>query len=563
MTSSDLVVEHLDVRFPGEPTSVLRDVSFRVRSGSSLLVVGPSGSGKSTLVAALAGIVPHTVDADLHGRVVIGVPGAWERGPRALAGHLGLVQQDPLAQVCLDSVDAEVEFALENREWRVEEIGPAVARALDAAGAGGLAGRRTGTLSGGQCQRVATAAALAPSPAVLLLDEPTALLDPEAARAVGALVGRLAAGETTTVVVEHRLDDLDPLPDSTLVLVDGEVVAHGPTADVMRDQARALVRRGCWVPTSALLAVAGAPPDWESTETDAWLGEVRAQQCGFTPARGERVLHARGLAVGHGSPSGRRRRREPLVEAVGAVDLDLHRGEVVAVLGTNGSGKSTLVRGLAGLAPTRGRIDRGRVSLVVQHPEHQFVARTVAEEVAWTPRLAGLDGDDLRRVVDDALARFDLTSLADRSPFGLSGGEKRRLSLATALVHPGDVVLADEPTYGLDRAATVATQAALREAARDGRAVLVVTHDVELAGRLADRILVLVDGRPATAGPADQVLRDTEGLRAAGLRPTRLLERWSALASPTTVQDFLVGIDERVLAGLEVHDVAATDGGRR
>lgn len=548
-----LVVDRLSVRYPGcEP--VLQDVSFELERGASLLVVGASGSGKSTLVAALAGVVPHTVDAQVRGSVTLGHDGAWLGGPRSLAPHLGLVQQDPWAQLCLGTVSAEVELALENRAWPVEAIPRAVASALDRAGAGDLAARRTGRLSGGQAQRVATAAAIAPDPGVLVLDEPTALLDPVAAREVGRLVGRLGAGATTTVVVEHRLDDLVPLPQYTAVIAKGRLAAFGPTTTVMAKHADALLRTGCWVPTRWLLEVAGAPAPLGDPATDAWLQSVAEDVDADRgrPRADPPVLRARDLAVPEPGARKSSSRHETVGrDLVAGVDLDLHRGEVLAVVGTNGSGKSTLLRALAQVVPARGELRAGRTAMVVQHPEHQFLARTVADEVAWTPRRAGFQGADLDALVSQTLERFGLGHLAERSPYLLSGGEQRRLSLAAVLAHPCDVLLADEPTFGLDRAATAATQRALIQAAEDGAGVVIVTHDLAFAASLADRVLVLHDGHPAALGPTDHILADLDLLARAGLSSPPILERWATLSPRPRARHLVAGLAARVESAID------------
>lgn len=553
MTSSGgITVDGIGVTYPGAPAPVLHDVSFAVPHGSSLLIVGGSGSGKSTLLSVLAGIIPHTIDADVVGSVHIGASDAWGGGPRTLAAHLGLVQQDPLSQICLDGVRSEVELALESRAWAPEHILSSTDAALAKVGGGALANRRTSELSGGQSQRVATAAAIAPCPDVLLLDEPSALLDPQAARDVGQLVGTLGASATTTVVIEHRLDDLHPLPDLTAVIKDGRLAAFGPTTAVLREHARDLVADGCWVPTDHLLRIAGAPAPPDDVVIDPWLRDVarsapKSPDTSINPGSlGSPVLRVRDFAASHRRGLTHRRRTSSELDVVSGLDLDLHRGEVVAVLGVNGSGKSTLVHGLAGSVPTSGSIDRGSVSVVAQHPEHQFVARTVADEVAFTPRAAGVPPAEVHARVNRALACFGLTHRRDRSPYRLSGGEQRRLSLASALVHPTDIVLADEPTFGLDRTGFITTANALRTTADKGAGVVVVTHDLSFAGRIADRILILAGGRKAALGDCDEILADAATLNRAGLPVPPIIHAWARLTERPRLRSMLLGIDHRV-----------------
>ena len=227
------------------------------------------------------------------------------------------------------------------------------------------------------------------------------------------------------------------------------------------------------------------------------------------------MLRARGLTV----------RRGPRTVLDG-VDLDVHAGRVTAVVGLNGSGKSTLLLALAGLLPAAGTVSGGSVGLVFQHPEHQFLARTVRDEIAWGPRRARATDVDER--VAGALDAYRLTGLEDRDPFRLSGGQQRRLSLAAMAVCGHDVLLADEPTFGQDRRTSAACADALRRLADEGRGVVLVTHDLRLVGEVADDVLVLRDGQALAHGPVDAVLADDGLLARAGLPLPPVLAAWRA-----------------------------------
>jgi len=527
---------------------VLDEVHVTVPAGTGVLVLGPSGCGKSTLVRALVGVVPHTLPGTVSG--VLRVVGHDPRdvSPAELAARVGLVQQRPGDQLCLSRVDDELRFALENRGADPRTLDSRAAAALDAVGAGHLHERATHTLSGGEAQRVALAAALVADPDLLVLDEPTALLDPAAAHEVGVLVAGLAhapaapdggphpprSTHRSVVLVEHRLDELGTLPEATLALGgDGRVVAHGPTDRVLREHARELVALGCWLPLAVRLEAAGAPGPLGAPATDAWLADLaRATTVGAagprpSPAGSSRAaLRVHGLDV-HRGPR-RRGRRPAAPPVVRGVDLDVRAGEVLVVVGPNGGGKSTLLRGLAGLERTTGEVLTASgepVAMVFQDPEHQLVASTVRDEVAWSARRAGVP--DLDDRVGRALERFSLTPLADANPYRLSGGEQRRLSLATATVLDPAVLLADEPTFGLDRAQAAATAHALRGRADAGGAVVVVTHDLSLAAEIADRVAVLVDGTLAALGSPSEVLEDDALCARAGLRRPPLLDWWA------------------------------------
>ncbi|MBN0039957.1 ATP-binding cassette domain-containing protein [Cellulosimicrobium cellulans] len=534
-------------------TRVLDDVDVTVPAGASLLVLGPSGCGKSTLLRALGGVVPHTLPGTVAGGLRVAGLDPRDVPPPVLAARVGLVQQRPGDQLCLARVDEELRFALENRGADPRTMDDRATAALAAVGAAHLHDRATHALSGGEAQRVAVAAVLVADPELVVLDEPTALLDPAAAHEVGTLVAGLARtpgsdGEElparpphrSVVLVEHRLDDLGALPGATLVLGrEGRVVAHGPTHRVLREHARELADLGCWLPLAVRLEQAGAPGPLGSSATDEWLidlartspapSKTSDRRSTASPTGSERpaALQARGLAVHRGGPGAGRARRDehPVVRDV---DLDVHAGEVLAVVGPNGGGKSTLLRGLAGLERTTGDLTtstREPVAMVFQDPEHQLVARTVREEVAWSARRARVA--DLEARVERTLDMFGLVHLADANPYRLSGGEQRRLSLATATVLDPPVLLADEPTSGLDRAQAHAAARVLRGRADAGGAVVVVSHDLSLVAAIADRVAVVVDGALTTVAEPSTVLADDALCALAGLRRPPLLSWWA------------------------------------
>jgi energy-coupling factor transport system ATP-binding protein len=488
---------YTDVAFgyPDGPLAV-DHVDLDVRAGEILLVVGSSGSGKSTLLRAANGIVPHSTGGRFHGDVVAFGRSTRTHRPRELADVVGFVHQDPEAQFVVDRVEADVAFVLENLGLPAAVMRRRVEEVLDALGIAHLRDRNPATLSGGERQRCAIAGVLAAAPSAIVLDEPTSQLDPQGAESVLATVARLNADLGTTVLLaEHRLERAAPFADRALVMVGGRL-ASGPGA-----------------PGPVLADYPGAPAVTR-------LGRLLGWDPPPLPVRDARALAARApapLTPPLPPPTNPVATGEPLHRATGIgvtlggravldrVDVGVGRGDVVALLGRNGAGKTTLWRVLAGLlAPDRGRVERiGTVAYVPQDPNSLLFAPTVREELAQTGRLLGRPDPD---AVARWLAALGLEPLADRHPRSLSGGERQRVAIAAVAVGGADVLLLDEPTRGMDAASRTALERAVAQHTGGGGAVVLATHDVELAARCASRAIVLGDGDVVASGPAREVL---------------------------------------------------------
>jgi len=473
----------------------LAGVDLDVAPGERVLLLGPSGSGKSTLLAGLAGLLDGGPDGtgEQAGELLLdGVPAREARTRAVAAGtaRTGLVLQDPLAQTVLARCGDDVAFGLENHAVPPDRIWPRVDAALRAVAFPYARDRPTARLSGGERQRLALAGALALRPGLLLLDEPTAMLDPEGAALLREQVAAvLAATGATCVLVEHRVAPWIALVDRVVVLAPGGgVIADGAPDDVLAARGAQLAAQGVWVPGCPALS----PPRPAAGRS-----------------AGPSLLCARGVAV---------RRPGPPAPAVRDVDVDVHGGRITCVVGPNGSGKSSLALALGGLVtPAAGELVAGpalarglgpqparwrprelvtRIGTVFQDPQHQFVARTCADELAVGPRRAGLADAQVRERVADLLDRLRLAPLARANPFTLSGGEQRRLSVATALATRPRLLVLDEPTFGQD-ARTWAELVRLLAGLRDeGTGIVAVTHDEALVDALADDVLRLRAGRP-------------------------------------------------------------------
>ncbi|MDQ3485771.1 MAG: energy-coupling factor ABC transporter ATP-binding protein [Actinomycetota bacterium] len=493
---ADIKVEGLAWRPLGRRTPVFAGLDLEIPPGQRVLLAGPSGSGKSTLLRAVAGLLLTAGHGDLSGRVLVDGVDVRASAPRA-----GLLLQDPRAAVVAETVGRDVAFGLENLRVPRDAIWPRVEAALAASRFPYGVGHATTALSGGETQRLALAGSLVLDNPVLLLDEPTSMLDDVAAddvrRAVMREVGRLRC---TTVVVEHHLEPWMDFVDRLIVLDSaGRIVADGPASDVMAAEGTGLAALGVWVP--------GLPAP-EPTDVDLDLVAPWA-------ARQGELVTADRLRVELRAPV-RTRRSAPTV-ALGGVDASLTAGRALAVTGPSGAGKSTLVAALAGLLrPTSGTIrsHRGlatrktrepwrwsaadltaRLAWVAQVPEHGIVTRTVLDEVLTSGRSCGRDPEWLQLRAHRLLELFGLSHLQAASPYHLSGGEQRRLMLVAALAHGPQGLLLDEPTVGQDRSTWAVVVGAMTAARDAGSGVAVSTHDQRAVGATADNEIVLAEGR--------------------------------------------------------------------
>ncbi len=463
-------------RHLARPTWAVRDISFTVEPGERVLLLGASGAGKSTLLSAIAGLLDYE-SGDIEGEILIdGEP------PRPGDGRSGIVFQDPDAQIVMGRCGDEVAFGLENHGVPRDHIWPRVHDALAQVDFKYDVTRSTHSLSGGERQRLVLAGVLALQPGLLLLDEPTANLDPEGTATVVGALDRLCRSRSSTILmIEHKVSVALPIVDRVIVIDRNDgVIADGAPAIVMGKQRASLAAHGVWVDDSAPV-----PPS-------------------FATVLGDELMHAAAPRYRH-SVDG------PLLPQ--PVDFTLRAGTTTALVGPNGSGKSTLAMMLSGLrGPSSGSVTAtdalanaeirrkpihkwkapvlaSRIGTVFQNPEHQFLAGTLSAEIALGAKRAGRH--DAQRRAEELLERLHLTHLADANPFTLSGGEKRRLSVATALATAPRVLVLDEPTFGQDRRTWAELHGLLAQQRDDGAALLLVTHDHLLVDTLSDEIIDL------------------------------------------------------------------------
>jgi energy-coupling factor transport system ATP-binding protein len=524
-----ITVDHLTYTYPHAAQPAIQDVSLDVDEGEFLLLAGESGAGKSTLLRALNGLVPHFYGGRIAGQVRVAGHDPVAEGPAAMSAVVGLVFQDPEAQVVADTVEDELAFAMENAGLPQATMRKRIEEVLDQLSIAHLRGRRLSTLSGGERQRVAIGAVLTLQPRILVLDEPTSQLDPQAAEEVLDTLVKLNQDLGLTIILsEHRLERVVQHVDRIVFLgrraeagptpilsgPPGEVLAEMPLAPPLAEVARALGWRP--VPLSikeARRRLSGdrrfVPPD----SSGASLGASAA--AGIPSPASPAALETAGVTLRAENVwytyGGR--------EALRGLSLEARPGQILALMGRNGAGKTTLLKLLVGLLkPGQGRVLVGgtdtrrlpldaivrQVGYVPQRPDVLLFADSVRDELAFTRRNHGLPLDGA--AVDDLVQRLHLTDYMDRDPKDLSVGERQRVALAAILAAEPGALLLDEPTRGMDYRQKDALAAVLRDLAATGRTIVLATHDVELAAHLADRVALLSEGQVVVQGPARQVM---------------------------------------------------------
>lgn len=533
-----------------ESHAALVDVSFEVQSGSFVLILGRSGSGKSTLALNLVGIYPDYFGGRNNGRILINHPKLGLVNRRDITADqrfriVNMLFQNPEDQIVTLTVEDEVGFALENYQYEPAEIRRRIDLALDMVGLDGFQGRETLHLSGGEKQRVGLAAMLAMEPSVLILDEPTSNLDPAGTADVLDTIDRIRERLNLTVlVIEHEVDEVFDRVDAVLLVEDRRVM--GPFEPRQFLEERGLQVRdqmGLWIP--------------QASEVGLLLREQGNKLPGGIPLSGAELVEAiesSGMKISPQKPPEKgdnadypgSRLSNPAIEFKGVsfgyaeqpvlenLNLSAQQNELLAIVGQNGSGKSTLASLCNGIEqPDSGTvfvdgIPTGdysfeklvrRVAYIFQVPEKQFVCSTVYDEIAHGLRTLGVEQDEIEQQTVKLLGTVRLLDRRDASPYVLSHGQKRRLSVAAMVVSKPKVVILDEPTFGQDYQQAQNLMQMLRDLANEGASVIFITHDMRLVAEYADRVAVLCDGKIIFNGHPEELFTTEEVLLRARLKP--------------------------------------------
>jgi energy-coupling factor transport system ATP-binding protein len=557
-------IEGLAYRYRGQQKPALKGVDLEVAEGEFVVIMGPSGAGKSTLCVTLNGLIPHFFRGKMEGEVRVGGRSTREGKVGEFAQEVGLVFQDFEAQLFSTNVALEVAFGPEN--FRVErgEMIERVERMLGQVRLEGFEKRTPATLSGGQKQRLAIASVLAIEPRILCLDEPTTDLDPVGKLGIFEIAEDLKdRDDVTLIVVEHETEEtLDA--DRIIVLRDGEIVADRPAREVLRDVE--LLQESSVMPLQVTRFF---------HEMGLWQGQLP-----LTPQEGVVEFRRRGWRVnpdrhgrlveddatreeGYGEPvievEGLTHRYPNGVVALEGVDLTVRKGEFLAVLGQNGSGKTTLVKHFNGLLkPTEGTVRVGEdetreqglrqlgqsVGYVFQNPDHQIFSDTVADEVAFGPKIRGMEEDEIKERVEEALVAVGLEGRGGEDPFGLTKGERQRVAVASVLSVRPDVLILDEPTTGLDYAEQRSMMDLVKSLNEAGSTIIAVTHTMWVVAEYAHRAAVVRDGEISLQGTVREVFAEEDELRDAALRPPHIVALGNALGYPVLSVEEMVELTE-------------------
>jgi energy-coupling factor transport system ATP-binding protein len=534
-----------------EPT--LHDLSLQISRGTLTMLVGPSGSGKSTLCDLFNGVIPHLLGGKMEGDVWLAGANTRDMAVKDLSRKVGRVFQDTETMFSTLFVEDEIAFGPENLCFEIADIRQTVEDLLAQTD---LVERRhhlVWNLSGGQLQKLGLAAVLAMHPQLIVLDEPTANLDPGATLAVHQLLSSLRNQGITVLLVTRELDEFLAQADCLVVLESGRVLSSGEPRQVLQDHGEYMANRlGVWLPETVEIGIALQPKGVmgdagipitvvETVEALARSGLTSAPLA-FTPDRsrlpeGGREILIAASNLSYAYPGG--------TLALNGVSLEVRAGEMLAIVGRNGAGKSTLAKMLVGLLrPQQGELVllgkparnwkvqqlANEVALVLQNPEHQFLTDKVRDEIAYSLLARGIsEPQQVENAVAETLQMLGLSGYEQIHPFALSAGLKRRLGVATMLVGEPKVLLVDEPTYGQDKQMTRTLMALMESIRARGIAVVMITHDMRLVQEYAERVIVMSTGEVLYDGAFTGLFDRTDLLARANLRPTILHELVNAL----------------------------------
>ena len=493
-------INALSFQYPQSSHKVLDNVSLEIPPGTLTLVTGASGSGKSTLLRCINGLVPHFSGGTISGQIQVFGFDPIHEGVEVLANIVSFVFQEPEAQFIFDVVEDEIAFSLENLGVSRSEMGLRIDEVLHQLHLQDLRYRKINHISGGEQQKVAIASALVTRPKVLILDEPTSQLDPTAADEVLKLILELRSQLNLTVLIsEHRLERLLPYVDRMINLTSSQTVTYGLPQDVLHS----MVQVPPIIEIAQKLGVSPLPlaPEAFPNLPAGKFPSVSSQSQRTPIEKPETLLSIQLLSTSFGDQ-----------QILKDITLDIHKGEILVMMGPNGAGKTTVLRSILQMIPSSGNVIYRDVHLenmgfseIIQHiaylpqnPNDLLFAETIIDELKIT--LKNHSRDINKDNLCEFLGHFGLEDKGGRYPRDLSVGERQRTALAAITVHNPEIIFLDEPTRGLDYQAKKALSGLFQHWRKHRKAIIVVTHDIEFAAQLADRVAILERGKLVFSG---------------------------------------------------------------
>ncbi|MFC0525055.1 ABC transporter ATP-binding protein [Pontibacillus salicampi] len=512
MSRDTLSIQQLSLNYEETEQSTLSDISFTISEGETMLLLGPSGSGKSSLTFCLNGIYPSELDGYTAGDVKLNEASISNSSPGQWSQRIGVVFQDPESQFCMLTVEDEIAFGLENIQTPPEEIETRIEEVLSLVDMEEYKESTISSLSGGQKQKVALACVLALQPAILILDEPTANLDPKATQDFIDTIHSLHLQHSFgLIVIEHQLEGWASFIERAVILQkDGKMLYDGPLREAITTFGDELKEQGIWIPkvTDLWLSHFGSSLQPLPLTIEEYMQSLEANHLhapaiisrpNKRKALSNNLLMAKDLHVS--------KRNQAILRGI---DVAIHKGEFIAILGPNGSGKTTLSRALAGietkyegdlmlhqrpLSSWKERDLRKEIGYVFQNPEHQFITDSVEEEIGYGMKVRSFSEDYITQRVTEIMSYCQLEGLEKRHPYTLSQGQKRRLSVATMIVDEQGLLFLDEPTFGQDARSTERLMSLLEQRFKEDTTIVMITHDMDLVQKYATRVLVMEEGR--------------------------------------------------------------------
>ena len=543
MTDKAISIKNLRFRYRDKKELVIDGFSLDVMEGEFIVFMGSNEAGKSTLVSFLNGLIPHYTKGPMEGDVFIRGRNTRDYTVPDLAEDVGIVFQDFEAQLFSTNVELEVAFGPENFAIDRDEIKKRIEENLKFVGLEEYRRRSPATLSGGQKQKLAIASVLAMEPNILALDEATTDLDPISKQGVYEITNKLRQREDMTlVVVEHDTEEILDA-DRIALIKDGKLAEVGPAHEILRrsDLLAELGVRPLGIPkffeqmgssTLPLTPIDGKgvfeKENWKISDS-LYRSLVEKEQGDLSRKKQEPIIQVRGLK--HTYPNG--------VEALSGADLDIYKGEIVAIVGQNGSGKTTLAKHLnALLMPTAGEVEiygkttaeQGvfeigkKIGYVFQNPDHQIFSEKVYDEVVYGPRLRNVPDEEAEQRVQESLKAVGLEGFEDEDPFSLTKSGRQRVAVASVLSIRPDVLILDEPTTGLDYNGQRGMMDMVVELNKQGSTIIFITHHMWVVAEYADRVYVVKDGRIILDGLTREIFAEEELLKDSFLRPPHFVQ---------------------------------------